>query len=73
MKLSESGDRYAYLSTSSGGQRIFIVSPAGGKPIGVDVDAKNKVRWIDWAGDDYVIVTITGANRYRRHLLCRTP
>jgi len=58
VSLSPSGERIAYIATD-GEKRRFIVTTAEGKVIsGGDVGGV-KVRDVEWAGDDHVLIVST--------------
>jgi dipeptidyl aminopeptidase/acylaminoacyl peptidase len=60
MRLSPSGDRYAFLRPVSGARQLVVVPVAGGKPSALNFPSDAKVRDVEWAGDDHVLVTISG-------------
>jgi len=66
MRLSPAGGYYAYISVVGDSQRLFVVPIDGGKPVAVNFDPSNKIRNVEWAGDDYVAITISAATSFGR-------
>ncbi len=60
MSLSPSGDKYALIEVTGDARRLVIVPVAGGNPTALDFPVKDKLRDIEWAGDDHIVVTATG-------------
>jgi acetyl esterase/lipase len=58
MTLSPSGDRLAYV-TSTGGERRLVVGTTDGRVIFSSPVGDSKLRDIDWAGDEHVLVDFT--------------
>ena len=67
MRLSPGGGYYAYISVVGESQRLFVVPVDGGKPIAVNIDLSNKIRNVEWAGDDHIAITISGATNFGRY------
>src|SRR4029077_56544 len=58
VRLSPSGGRYAYVA-DDGRTRALVVATADRKPIdGVNVGSV-KVRSVEWAGDDFLLVSLS--------------
>jgi dienelactone hydrolase len=57
-RLSPSGERYAVIATL-GEQRRLIVATTEGKTLQLADVGKLKVRKLEWAGNDHVLVTTT--------------
>jgi dienelactone hydrolase len=55
VKLSPSGDRYAFVADDGQARKIFVAT-TDNKPIQVVPLGKVKVQDLDWAGDDYILV-----------------
>jgi dipeptidyl aminopeptidase/acylaminoacyl peptidase len=62
MTLSSSGDKLAYISVE-GEKRTLIVRKLGGDVLAATALGKNKIRDVWWAGDDYVLVELSGTWR----------
>jgi dipeptidyl aminopeptidase/acylaminoacyl peptidase len=54
--LSPSGERFAFVATNGEKRRLYVVS-ADAKPLRVVDVGTTKVRDLEWAGDDHVLVT----------------
>jgi len=61
------GEYYAYISAVGGSQRLFVVPIDGGKPIAVNFDLSNKIRNVEWAGEDHIAITISSATSFGRY------
>ena len=60
MRLSPSGDRYAFVRIIDGARQLVVVPVAGGKPMALNFSLTDKVRDVEWAGDDHVMVVVSG-------------
>jgi dipeptidyl aminopeptidase/acylaminoacyl peptidase len=58
VQLAPSGTRYAFVATDGEKRRLFVAT-TDGKPLQIiDIDS-TKVRDVEWAGDNHVLVTYT--------------
>jgi dipeptidyl aminopeptidase/acylaminoacyl peptidase len=64
MTLSPSGDRYAFIRVSDSARQLVVVPVDGGKSTVMNFAAKDKVRAVSWAGDDHVLVTVSGTTNF---------
>jgi len=60
MDLSPSGEALAYVVVQ-GDQRLFLVKDLTGKLLFQEILGDNKVRGVNWADDDHVMIGVTGA------------
>jgi dipeptidyl aminopeptidase/acylaminoacyl peptidase len=58
VSLSPSGDRYAFIATT-GDKRRLITATTDGKPLQIADVGDLKVRSLEWAGENHVLVTTT--------------
>jgi dipeptidyl aminopeptidase/acylaminoacyl peptidase len=58
VSLSPSGGRYAFIATDGERRRLYVAS-IDGKPLQVVEVGTTKVRELEWAGEDHVLVTLT--------------
>ena len=58
-RLSPSGDRIAF-AVADGDKRRLFVRKVGGEAIYVTPIGKSKLRAVEWAGEDSVLLTFTG-------------
>ncbi len=67
MRLSPSGDRFAFVAVVKEKRQLYVATTAG-KVITGSATGQTKVRDIDWAGDDHVLVTTSGTADLRADL-----
>jgi dienelactone hydrolase len=60
MSLSPSGKRYAFIRVTDTARQLVIVPVDGGNPTVVPFAAKDKLRGLEWAGDDHLIALLSG-------------
>ena len=58
VQVSPSGTRYAFIATTGEKRRLYVAS-AVGEPLRVAEVGTTKVRGLEWAGDNHVLVTLT--------------
>jgi dipeptidyl aminopeptidase/acylaminoacyl peptidase len=58
MQLSPSGERYAFIAVAGDARKLFIAT-TDNKLIESDPIGNAKVRGIEWAGDDHVLVSVS--------------
>jgi len=58
VSLSPSGGNYAFIATDGEKRRLYVAT-TDGKALQVIEVGTTKVRDLDWAGDDHVLVTLT--------------
>ncbi len=58
VSLSPAGARYAFIATDGEKRRLYVAT-TDGKPLQVVEVGTTKVRDLDWAGEDHVLVTLT--------------
>jgi dienelactone hydrolase len=63
MQLSPSGDRFAYISVS-GDKRLLVVKDMAGSVVFRASLADNKIRDLDWAGEDHLLVTASATRDF---------
>jgi dipeptidyl aminopeptidase/acylaminoacyl peptidase len=56
VEISPSGTRFAFVATTGDKRNLFVVT-TDGKPLQIGNIGNLKVRRLDWAGDDHVLVT----------------
>src|ERR1700677_4652100 len=55
VRLSASGDKNAFVAVDGETRRLFI-RKVGGEALLVNTVGSGKVRDLEWAGDDYVLI-----------------
>ena len=58
VRLSPNGMRYAFIATDGDKRRLFVAT-TDGKPLQIIGTGNQKVRELEWAGDNHVMVTYT--------------
>lgn len=58
MQLSPSGDKLAYI-VIAGDNRQLVVKDLSDKVLAVAPAGDHKIRWLDWAGEDHVLVGVS--------------
>jgi dipeptidyl aminopeptidase/acylaminoacyl peptidase len=61
VSLSPSGDRYAFVGMDRG-ERKVIVRTAEGKGVAMAPVGDAKIRWLRWAGDSRLLISITNTS-----------
>ena len=59
MRLSPTGDRYAFIRVTDHARQLIVVPVAGGTPTAVNFGVKDKIRDVQWAGEDHVLMTVS--------------
>jgi acetyl esterase/lipase len=59
VRLSPSGDRIAFIAVDGEHRRLFV-RQVGGDALDVSDVGESKIWGLDWAGEDYVVVTGSG-------------
>ena len=62
MRLSPSGERLAYLQVN-GDDRRLVIKDLVGKTVFAGSVGDNKIRDLDWAGEDHLVITATATQR----------
>jgi len=62
-EISPDGQRIAFVVTNGEMRKIFIQSVSGPKQESIIGVRNEKVRWLSWAGDNHLIVTVSTAKR----------
>jgi dipeptidyl aminopeptidase/acylaminoacyl peptidase len=57
VSLSPNGDKFAMIELTENSRRVLIAPVDGGSPMTFDFPLKDKIRRVDWAGDEHVVVT----------------
>jgi dipeptidyl aminopeptidase/acylaminoacyl peptidase len=63
VSLSPSGDKIAFVATDGETRKLFV-RKVGGDALLVDPVGDTKVRSLDWAGDDYLLVEATATLKF---------
>jgi hypothetical protein len=53
--LSPSGERYAFIADDGQGRKLYVAT-TDNKGLLILPVGKNKIRSLDWAGDDYIVI-----------------
>jgi len=62
MRVSPSGNHIALIGVDHGKRRLLVADAADNKVIKATAIGENKVRDLEWAGDDHLLVTITATS-----------
>jgi dipeptidyl aminopeptidase/acylaminoacyl peptidase len=65
VRLSPSGDKIAYVTVNGEARQLFV-RKVGGGALFVGNVGTSKIRDMAWAGEDYVLVEITGTLKFGR-------
>ena len=58
VQISPSGTRYAFIATEGEKRRLYVAT-ADGQPLRLAEIGTTKVRGLEWAGDNHVLVTLS--------------
>jgi len=62
MRVSPSGNHIALIGVDHGKRQLLVADAADNKVIKAATVGENKVRDLEWAGDDHLLVTITATS-----------
>lgn len=67
-QLSPDGNRIASRGNIDGEDFVFLFDGSTGQPIGkMGVDEGQRVRWLRWAGNDKIVLSVAAFDEYNRY------